>query len=116
MFTESALCTGMGSIGLPSTDGDGEVTDGVAIAETGCDSEELAEWKDCVERACACKVSFRIFSTMSLLAFSSTGKFLNVNVPKSSAMTGSLRRRVLESRAICGGICSGINPRFAPPV
>lgn len=38
LFTDSALCTNDTGIGLPSTDGDGDVIIGVGTAETGCEA------------------------------------------------------------------------------
>lgn len=83
---EMVLEIGFDITGLPSSEGAGDIT---LLAAPG-----LTE----VCLLCAARASARSFWMTSLLAFSSTGRFLNENDPKSSIATGSLRRLDLRSR------------------
>jgi hypothetical protein len=94
---ESVLWTGFAIEGLPSRDPDGDV--------------KLAKPLGLIGLLWAAIASARSFWMTSLFAFSKTGRFLNEKLPKSSPTTGSLKRLLFRSRT-CGGMCSGIRPRF----
>jgi hypothetical protein len=84
---DNVLCIGIGKIGLPSKVGPGEIALWGPVP--GLITAGLL---------CAAIASARSFCMTSLLAFSNTGKFLKAKLPKSSATTGSLSRRLFMSR------------------